>query len=188
MLWIVANWNRQGHQHGLALLLQPKDERIVVFTDQRSPAQSEDWPFNNNPPKPKKSLASGGRDTRTIIYSQYTYAGDCTFSSEMTMDDIEDLSYNTFQTLNNTLFPVDSQGKFRVMIGSRYLHTAACWLQFDEQLNMFTEPRPSTHPGQMYISSDLSWWNSTFFSSKILPVSQQSGEPRVSVLTQLGTK
>ncbi|KAF1921143.1 hypothetical protein BDU57DRAFT_38592 [Ampelomyces quisqualis] len=166
---------RHGHQHRLALLLQPQHERILVFTDQPSP-----------------SLPSGGKHMRTIIYSQYTYTGDCIFSSQMALDHVDHLSYSTFQTPNNTFFPVDSQGKFRVMIGSRHLHTAACWLQFDERPNMFTEPRPSTHPGQMYTSSHLSWWNDTFFSSEILPhddasSSDQSDQARVSVLTQLGT-
>jgi hypothetical protein len=167
----------------LALLLQPKDERIIVFTDQRLSFSADDWVSSGDQSPPNQSPSE--KDTRTILYNQFTYKGQSIFEAEMAMDDSEDLSYHTFQSVNNAFTPVNDQGVYKVSIGSRYHAPAAGWLQFDERLNEFTEPRPATHKGQMWAPSHVSWWKDIFFSTKS---SEPSQWPSQSFLTHLGTE
>jgi hypothetical protein len=154
-------------KQGLALLLHPEDARITVFASRLGVADEYQ------------------RHSRTIWYSQFTYAGAQIYESEITLHNDDSLC-TTFKSLNNPFVPVGGLGLFKVCVMSDRAHLLNTrWLQFDERLHQFTEPRPLADQGRMWADSTLFWWKDTFFSSlqphDFLPVGV------VSALTHLGT-
>jgi hypothetical protein len=123
----------------------------------------------------------------TIWYSQFTYAGDQVYESEITLHNDHESCTTFFEDLNNPFVPVDGLGLLRVSVGSEQLPLMnSRWLQFDERLNKFTEPRPAVDKGQMWADHTIVWWKDTFFSSSRrfhdrLPAGSASA------LTHLGT-
>jgi hypothetical protein len=152
---------------GLALLLHPEDARITVFANGISVADE-----------------SRCRSC-TIWYSQFTYAGDQVYESEITLHDGDSL-YDTFQSLNNPFVPANGLGLFSISVANCQTPLVESrWLQFDERLKKFTEPRPFVDKGQMWADCTLFWWKDTFFSS--LQSHDHLPEGTVSSLTHLGT-
>jgi hypothetical protein len=156
-----AEHARREHQHGLALLLQPETERIIVFTDERCSGGNE---FDEQTYCPNED------DTCTFRYAQFKYDGECLFESKMTMEKSDPHLQSNFQNGVNSFTPVDDQGTFKISIGSYaavHAHHSQ-WLQFDERTNAFTQPAPVVSDGSMLAAPHSFWWKDTIFSLEVL--------------------
>ncbi|KAF2828525.1 hypothetical protein CC86DRAFT_368735 [Ophiobolus disseminans] len=145
------------HHYALALLLQPEDEHIIVFANERCATHY---------------LHSSDMFT-TLRYGRFKYTGECVAESGLTLD----LVRASFHMLGNQLTPVGRDGIFRMTIapgGS---------LQFDENLFKFTEPRPATHKGELWANDSLYWWKDVLFELK----DPEAGILHGPILVHLGT-
>jgi hypothetical protein len=174
----LAELCRITHKQGLALLLHPKDARITIFADGRCSHNRDERCVHADVKDEPKC---------TIWYSQFSYSGDRVYVSGITLHG-DDSLWTTFQHLNNPFIPVDGLGTFKISVGNyriRLMDTR--WLQFDERLNKFTEPRPVAQKGRMWANHTLFWQNDTFFSS--LEFTYDSRRDASScILAHLGTR
>ncbi|KAH8732397.1 hypothetical protein GQ44DRAFT_697585 [Phaeosphaeriaceae sp. PMI808] len=133
-----------AHQHGLALLLQPKDERIVVFADEFCAVHDEHLATQN--------LLGG---PSTISYSQFAFTGRCLSGSKLYMD--RSIGTGNHNKLQGQFTPTDRKGRFRIRRG-------AMSLQFDENDKILTEsPYPKLPGSCSWASCKIFWWNDVCF-------------------------
>jgi hypothetical protein len=171
-----AEHGRRHHKHTIALLLQPKVERIIVFTDKRCHGgnnfDEEECQWDEGP--------------STLRYAQFDYDGKCIFESQMSVSKVDTWQDAFFQHGHNHFTPVDDRGTFKISIVSRNPTYALRWIQFDERVNKFTQPVPTTEKGQMWALPELFWWKDTVYSST------KANEPPQSIpsfyLTYMGTR
>ncbi|KAH7400741.1 hypothetical protein DE146DRAFT_653787 [Phaeosphaeria sp. MPI-PUGE-AT-0046c] len=145
--------------NGLALLLQPKDERITVFVE----GTCSDSDAANT------SRSSGQWHQQSLRYSQYTYAGGYAFGTRVT--DVHACQIEGTLTISRSkcFMPTDHWGTFKISVGRLEDTSQTRWVQFNENVGKFTEPRPDTHQGQMWAPSFLFCWNEIFISKSTSP-------------------
>jgi hypothetical protein len=162
----LLNSFRCHHRHGLALLLQPKNEQITVFVDDCCSV-----PRCHN-----IGSSPADRTSAAIRYSQYTYKGQCVSASEMA---VQNLPTGRGYRLHNQITPVNRHGLFKISI-------AGAWLQFDEQLNKFTKVRPMMYADRLWVDPSLFWWNDVFFQA--MEPLESAGTASRPVLAHAGTR
>jgi hypothetical protein len=146
-------------------LLQPEAERIIVFSDQRGFRDTLDY-------------GQGG--LATLKYCQFTYTGDCTFESELTL---EGLNAGWLHTQQLQMIPVDRRGTFRfTMLG---LSQNIC-AQFNEQGNKLTNLPNATDESDKWTEVSQFWWKDTFFRALEAPDMPQSA--RHAIMAHAGTR
>jgi hypothetical protein len=145
------NCVRCDHRHGLALLLQPKDEHIIVFADERCSNH-----VHHDIGTTTEQQATVQAASITLRFSRYTYAGQCISTSKATF---KNRSTDWSCVLFNPFTPVNRRGLFRISL------TAVC-LQFDEQQLKFTAVRPAIAGDEISTAPSLFWWNDTFFQGR----------------------
>ena len=138
---------RCSHRHGMTLLLQPQNEHIIVFADERCPQHLTH----------SVDAGLGETGSTTIRYARFTYAGECVAESQTIMSDPEP---NCINVLRNQLTPIDCEGLFRMTIAPDRN------LQFDERLFAFTNARPATQQGTSWESLSVYWWKDVFYETK----------------------
>jgi hypothetical protein len=139
------------HRYGLALLLQPKDEHIIIFADRHCSNH-----VHHDAGDATEQQATGRPTSVTLRYSRYTYAGECVSTSKATF---RTPSTGSSCALSNPFTPINRRGLFRISL-------QAISLQFDEQLFKFTAVRPAIAGDETWTAPSLFWWNDTFFSGR----------------------
>ncbi|KAL5114429.1 hypothetical protein ACEQ8H_007684 [Pleosporales sp. CAS-2024a] len=168
----------RNHTHGMALLLQPTANRLLVFTDRRcSGGNGFDESY----------CQAADHDRAAFRYAQFDYQGQCIFESQLAKDPSHEEQHAFFQNTDNYFTPVDDQGTFKISIGS-YNHVPSTrWIQFDERANQFTQPIAAKDAAQMSASRSHFWWKDTMYSSAKTTY-QVNHMPAPSYLTYMGTR
>jgi hypothetical protein len=153
--------NRTPQTNALALILHPKDERITVFAEGLY------------------SDSGTQRREQSLRYSQYSYAGGHIFGTRVA--DISSCQVRGSVAIFacKRFVPIDHWGTFRIRVANMADPGQLRWIQFDENDLKFTEPRPTTYPGQLQAPDALYRWNDVSISKSSSPFP---------ILTHLGSR
>lgn len=160
-------------ERNLAILLDPSNKSITVFTGDRCSHQ-----------KSTRGRCGHMKPGCSIHYSRFTFDGQRIQDDLFIVPILKGLHLRGFH-------PAGSYGRFAL---SAMTHTSTFqrnhgdWISipFDERLQKFTDPHCPGSSESPWVGEDMAWWNDTFF--QLIPSDIVKDTSKSVLLAHIGTR